>query len=94
MGANRVKILVIDVSGTHVKVLATDRIGKMRGVGWAICYQDPTNHRLSNHWVTLHQTGNCGFRACARDGCVGALHSCLITNLPSVRNTSMPSSQT
>ena len=24
MGANRVKILVIDVSGTHVKVLATD----------------------------------------------------------------------
>jgi len=33
-------------------------IGKMRGVGWAICYQDPTNHRLSNHWVTLHQTGN------------------------------------
>ena len=30
----------------------------MCGVGWAICYQDPTNHRLSNHWVTLHQTGN------------------------------------
>ncbi len=33
-------------------------IGKMRGVGWAICYQDPTNGRLSNHWVSLHQTGN------------------------------------
>jgi Fe-Mn family superoxide dismutase len=33
-------------------------IGKMRGVGWAICYQDPANRRLSNHWVTLHQTGN------------------------------------
>ena len=33
-------------------------IGKMRGVGWAICYQDPTNGRLSNHWISLHQTGN------------------------------------
>ncbi len=33
-------------------------IGKMRGVGWAICYQNPANNRLSNHWVTLHETGN------------------------------------
>ena len=33
-------------------------IGKMRGVGWAICYQNPTNGRLSNHWITLHETGN------------------------------------
>ncbi|MEP7272554.1 MAG: Fe-Mn family superoxide dismutase [Acidobacteriota bacterium] len=33
-------------------------IGKMRGVGWAICYQDPGNGRLSNHWVSLHETGN------------------------------------
>jgi superoxide dismutase, Fe-Mn family len=33
-------------------------IGKMRGVGWAICYQNPNNGRLSNHWITLHETGN------------------------------------
>jgi Fe-Mn family superoxide dismutase len=33
-------------------------IGKMRGVGWAICYQDPNNGRLSNHWISLHQIGN------------------------------------
>jgi len=33
-------------------------VGKMRGVGWAICYQDPANGRLSNHWVTLHEVGN------------------------------------
>ena len=33
-------------------------IGKMRGVGWAICNQDPGNGRLSNHWITLHETGN------------------------------------
>jgi len=33
-------------------------IGKMRGVGWAICYQNPANDRLSNHWITLHEVGN------------------------------------
>jgi Fe-Mn family superoxide dismutase len=33
-------------------------IGKMRGVGWAICLQDPATGRLSNHWITLHQEGN------------------------------------
>ena len=33
-------------------------IGKMRGVGWAICYRDPANGRLSNHWITLHEIGN------------------------------------
>lgn len=33
-------------------------IGKMRGVGWAICYQNPNNGLLSNHWITLHETGN------------------------------------
>jgi superoxide dismutase, Fe-Mn family len=33
-------------------------VGKMRGVGWAICFEDPENGRLSNHWVTLHETGH------------------------------------
>jgi superoxide dismutase, Fe-Mn family len=33
-------------------------IGKMRGVGWAICYQNPATGRLSNHWITLHEVGN------------------------------------
>ena len=38
-------------------------VGKMRGVGWAICFQDPATSRLSNHWVTLHEHGNvAGFR--------------------------------
>jgi Fe-Mn family superoxide dismutase len=32
--------------------------GGLRGVGWAITYQDPKNGRLSNHWVTLHEDGN------------------------------------
>ena len=38
-------------------------VGQMRGVGWAICYEDPENSRLSNHWITLHEVGNvAGFR--------------------------------
>lgn len=32
-------------------------IGEMRGVGWAILFQDPVTDRLSNHWITLHQEG-------------------------------------
>ena len=33
-------------------------VGQMRGVGWAICYQDPSTGHLSNHWITLHEIGN------------------------------------
>lgn len=33
-------------------------VGKMRGVGWAVCYQDPVMGGLSNHWISLHETGN------------------------------------
>jgi len=33
-------------------------IGKMRGVGWAICYLNPETGGISNHWITLHETGN------------------------------------
>jgi Fe-Mn family superoxide dismutase len=39
------------------------RVGAMRGVGWAILFQDPANGRLSNLWVTLHQDGHpAGFK--------------------------------
>lgn len=33
-------------------------VGGMRGVGWAIMFQDPITGRLSNHWITLHEDGN------------------------------------
>ncbi len=33
-------------------------VGGMRGVGWAIAYQDPKSGKISNHWVTLHEDGN------------------------------------
>jgi superoxide dismutase, Fe-Mn family len=32
-------------------------VGGMRGVGWAILYQDPLTGHLSNHWIELHQEG-------------------------------------
>ncbi len=38
-------------------------VGTMRGVGWAILYQDPATGALSNHWVTLHEDGHpAGFK--------------------------------
>ncbi|HNP59362.1 MAG TPA: Fe-Mn family superoxide dismutase [Nitrospirales bacterium] len=38
-------------------------VGKMRGVGWAVCNINPANGRVSNHWVSLHEFGNvAGFR--------------------------------
>ncbi|MFI5361920.1 MAG: superoxide dismutase [Elusimicrobiota bacterium] len=38
-------------------------IGKMRGVGWAILYLDPSADALTNHWIGLHEDGHpAGFR--------------------------------
>jgi Fe-Mn family superoxide dismutase len=38
-------------------------VGKIRGVGWAVLYQDPENGRLTNHWISLHEEGTlAGFR--------------------------------
>jgi Fe-Mn family superoxide dismutase len=32
-------------------------VGNLRGVGWAILYQDPETDRLTNLWIELHQQG-------------------------------------
>lgn len=38
-------------------------VGKMRGIGWAVCYEDPGSGRLSNHWISSHEDGHiAGFR--------------------------------
>ena len=34
------------------------KVGAMRGVGWAVLFQDPVTKTLSNHWITLHEEGN------------------------------------
>ena len=33
-------------------------IAGMRGVEWAICYQNPETRELSNHWIELHDDGH------------------------------------
>jgi Fe-Mn family superoxide dismutase len=33
-------------------------IGRMRGVGWAVMYQDPASGAISNHWIDMHETGH------------------------------------
>jgi Fe-Mn family superoxide dismutase len=40
-----------------------EAVVQMRGIGWAILYQDPVDGRLSNHWIGLHEEGHPpGFR--------------------------------
>lgn len=34
------------------------KVAAMRGVGWAVLFQDPFTKTLSNHWITLHEEGN------------------------------------
>ncbi len=33
-------------------------VGMLRGVGWAVCSLNPTNRRLANHWISLHEQGH------------------------------------
>ena len=33
-------------------------VGKMRGVGWAVCYQDPATGYLTNEWIEMHESGH------------------------------------
>ena len=32
--------------------------GKMRGIGWAILYQDNVTGKLLNQWINVHETGH------------------------------------
>lgn len=32
--------------------------GAMRGIGWAVLYQDPVTGRLQNFWITDHENGH------------------------------------
>jgi Fe-Mn family superoxide dismutase len=33
-------------------------VGSMRGIGWAVLYQDPTNGKLINFWINEHDGGH------------------------------------
>jgi len=56
--SNFIKVAEASFGGYDIWKADFVGIGKMRGVGWAMCYQNPANGRLSNHWITLHETGN------------------------------------
>ncbi len=61
---------VLDKSGKLGKKLAEDfgsyetwegdfkGTGKMRGIGWAILYQDNVTGKLLNQWINEHETGH------------------------------------
>lgn len=39
------------------------KVASMRGIGWVITYQDPSNGQLTTHWITEHEMGHpAGFR--------------------------------
>jgi superoxide dismutase, Fe-Mn family len=60
----------IDKNGRLAKKLADDfgsyeawekdfrAVGSMRGIGWAVLYQDPANGKLFNFWINEHDTGH------------------------------------
>ena len=52
------KTLASVYSGLEVWKNDFAKVGSMRGVGWAILFQDPITKTLSNHWITLHEEGN------------------------------------
>ena len=33
-------------------------VGSMRGIGWAVLYQDPVNGKLFNQWINEHDVGH------------------------------------
>jgi len=33
-------------------------VGTMRGIGWAVLYQDPASGKLINHWINEHDVGH------------------------------------
>lgn len=59
-GANSVFRRATEESFGTYETWKTDfvSIGKLRGVGWAICYLNPYTGKLSNHWITLHEDGH------------------------------------
>lgn len=61
---------VLDPAGRLAKALAAQfgsvdawmkdfkAVGTMRGIGWAVLYQDLTNGRLINFWINEHDVGH------------------------------------
>lgn len=52
------KALVGSFGSAEAYMKELTALAKMRGVGWVMTLQHPTDGRLVNRWVTLHQDGN------------------------------------
>ncbi len=52
------KAIVETYSSLDIWTNDFSKVGAMRGVGWAVLFQDPVTKVLSNHWITLHEEGN------------------------------------
>jgi Fe-Mn family superoxide dismutase len=57
-GSAFVKAAEDSFGGYDMWKLDFSSVGKMRGVGWAVCSLNPANRRLSNHWISLHEHGH------------------------------------
>lgn len=57
-GTELVKLLKKSFGGYAAWLQEFTAIGKMRGVGWAILYLDPSAQLLTNHWIGLHEDGH------------------------------------
>ena len=57
--------------------------GLMRGIGWAVLFQDPHTKRLQNFWLSDHENGHpAGFHPYSCYGCLG---TCLYRGLQAHR---------
>ena len=61
--ANLVKSLSASFGSLDNWKTEFNAIARMRGVGWAVLYEDPSNGALTNLWVEMHEQGHpAGFK--------------------------------
>ena len=61
--ANLVKSLSANFGSLDNWKAEFNAIARMRGVGWAVLYEDPSNGALTNLWVEMHEQGHpAGFK--------------------------------
>lgn len=57
-GGRLAKKLVEDFGSFEAWEKEFRAVGGMRGIGWAVLYQDPANGKLINFWINEHDTGH------------------------------------
>lgn len=59
LGSGRLMTELAEASGSFEQWKADfAEVGEMRGVGWAIAYYDLAARRITNHWISDHETGH------------------------------------